>query len=215
MKKLFILVTLILSACSTFETPRYSVTEYTNSAIVARDIKDVNIGDFTGYAFYNAGCKFKGPVATSDDLTFSKYIQRAFVAEFISAHAFNPASPTTLYGRINKLKFASSAGNATGSWDIEITLKSSNGNSRLFTEHYVFPSDLNDATACALTAKAFASATQSLIANIIETPEFMLLVNNKPDKQDFVLAVANSTLFTHRNFLSTLYNDNRELISYW
>jgi len=203
MKKLFVLLPLILSACSTFEISRYSVSEYTNKAIISRGIRDVNIGSFTGYAFFNAGCRLEGPVAASDDMTFSTYIQHAFIAEFITASAYNPSSPITITGRVNKLKFTPSTVNTTGSWDIAISLYSSNGQKYSFTEHYVFPSDTNSATACTKTADAFVSAMQSMIAKIVDTPDFMLLVDNNPKKQEIVLADVNSQLFAHQFLPST------------
>jgi hypothetical protein len=208
MKTLFVLLPLILSACSTFEISRYSVSEYNNKAIVSKGIRDINIGSFTGYAFFNAGCKFEGPVAAADDMTFSTYIRRAFIAEFIKAHAFNSSSPTTITGRVNTLKFTPSTVDTTGSWDIAITLYSSNGRKQSFIEHYVFPSDTNSATACTKTANAFISAMQNLIAKTIDAPDSMFLVDNNPEKRDLVLADANSKLFPHQFFPATENNEN-------
>jgi hypothetical protein len=174
---LVIVFALGLSGCETLVTPRYSVTGDNNVAVKALGVGALGVGEFSGPANFDSNCRALGPVQVTDGITHTQYIRKAFEEEFKIAGIFAPSSPrVTLTGTINKLEFSSSRGLTGGTWEIDMTLRSSNGGSMKVMEHFEFPSGFIATTACKQTAEAFAPAVQNLVGKSVRSPEFRALV---------------------------------------
>jgi hypothetical protein len=171
-----LIVGLLLSACSTYVTPRYSLTADTNIALKSVGASNVAVGSFSGPPNFDSACRAAGPLATPDGMSHAAYIKKALEDELKVGGAYAASSPrVTLSGVVNKLDFSSARAITGGSWNIDLTLSSSNGKSMLASEHYEFESGYGAETACKQTAEAFMPAVQDLIAKIVRAPEFRSL----------------------------------------
>ncbi len=168
---------MLLTACSTYTTPRYSINADTNVALKSLSISNVAVGTFTPPANFDSHCRAAGPLAPPDGMSHTAYFKKALEDELKVAGAHTSTNPTvTLSGTVNKLSFSSSRSLTGGSWDIDVTLQSSNGQSMTANEHYEFESGFIADTACKQTAEAYLPAVQNLIGKIVLSPEFKSLV---------------------------------------
>jgi len=137
----------------------------------------LSVGTFTGPASFDRSCRAAGPLAAPDGISYSEYIRKALADELKVAGAYAEANPRiTLSGVVNRLEFSSSRGLTGGSWDIQISLNSSNGKTLPVAEHYEFESGFVADTACKQTAEAYFPAVQNLIAKAVRSPEFKSLI---------------------------------------
>lgn len=167
----------LLTACSTYTTPRYSINADTNVALKSLGVSNVAIGAFTGPVAFDTSCRAAGPLAPPDGMTHTAYFKKALEDELKVAGAHAAGSPKViLSGSVDKLSFSSSRGLTGGSWDIDVTLRSSNGKSITANEHYEFESGFIADTACKQTAEAYMPAVQNLIGKVVRMPEFKALV---------------------------------------
>ena len=168
---------LMLSACSTFTTPRYSINADTNVALKALGASNIGIGALSGPAAFDNSCRAAGPLAPPDGLSHTEYLRKAFEDELKVAGVHAAANPrVVLTGTVKKLEFSSSRGLTGGSWDIAFDLASSNGKSMSASEYYEFQSGFVADTACKQTAEAYMPAVQNLIKKIVHSAEFKGLV---------------------------------------
>lgn len=162
--------------CSTYTTPRYSINADTNVALKTMGIANVAVGAFTGPRQFDTSCRGAGPLAPPDGITHTAYVKKALEDELKVAGAHAANSPkVTLNGNVNRMEFSSSRGITGGSWDIDLTLTSSNGRSMNVVEHYEFQSGFIADTACKQTAEAFMPTVQNLIGKIVRSSEFKSL----------------------------------------
>jgi hypothetical protein len=167
----------IASGCSTYTTPRYSINADTNVALKSMGISEVAVGAFTGPARFDTACRATGPLAPPDGLTHTTYLRKALEDELKVAGAHTAKNPkTTLTGTVNRLDFSSTRGLTGGSWDVDLTVNSSNGKTMRISEHYEFESGFVADTACKQTAEAYMPAVQNLIGNLIRSADFKLLL---------------------------------------
>lgn len=179
MKKITIAlsVAVLLAGCSTYTTPRYSINADTNVTLKSLGVSNVAIGTFAGPVNFDTGCRAAGPLAPPDGMTHTDYFKKALEDELKVAGAHASGEPNvTLSGAVEKLSFSSSRGLTGGSWDIGVTLSSSNGKTMKATEYYEFQSGFVADTACKQTAEAYMPAVQNLIQKIVRAPEFKTLV---------------------------------------
>jgi hypothetical protein len=170
-------LTLLLGACSTYVTQRYSISADNNMALKASGATNIGVGPFTGPAEFHNACRGAGPLAVSDNMTHTAYIRKALEDELKIAGAFAQGQPrATLSGTVTKLDFSSSRGLTGGYWTIGLSLVSSNGQRLAASEHYEFESGFSAITACKQTAEAFMPAVQNLIGKIVRSSEFKALV---------------------------------------
>lgn len=163
----------LLSACSTYTTPRYAINADTNVALKAIGAANVAVGNFTGPRAFDPSCRAAGPLAPPDGITHTAYLKKALEDELKVAGAHAASTPKViLTGVVNKLEFSSSRGLTGGSWDIDVSLSSSNGKSMAAVEHYEFESGFVADTACKQTAEAYMPTVQNLIGKIVRSPEF-------------------------------------------
>lgn len=168
---------LFLGGCSTFVTPRYSISADTNVAIKGLNLSNIGVGNFTGPKEFNPACRAAGPLAPPDNMTHTGYIRKALEDELKVAGAYaSGEGKVSLSGTVTKLEFSSSRAVTGGSWAIDLTLSSSNGQSMAMSEFYEFQSGFIADTACKQTAEAFMPAVQNLIGKIVRSPQFKGLV---------------------------------------
>jgi hypothetical protein len=174
---LILSLTMFLGACSTFVTPRYSISADTNVALKSLGATNIGIGAFAGPASFDNACRGAGPLASPDNMTHTDYIRKAFEDELKIAGAFAQSQArVTLSGTVTKLEFSSSRGLTGGSWTINMDLASSNGQRMTVNEYYEFESGFIADTACKQTAEAFLSAVQNLIGKFVRSTQFKALV---------------------------------------
>jgi len=171
------LIASTLGGCSTYVTPRYSISADTNVALKSLGVSGVAVGAFSGPANFDNACRGAGPLSPPDGLSHTDYIKRALEDELKVAGAHAAGAPrVTLTGAVSKLEFSSSRGLTGGSWTIDLTLRSSNGASMAASEYYEFHSGFIADTACKQTAEAYFPAVQNLIGTLVKSKEFSALV---------------------------------------
>jgi hypothetical protein len=176
MKKLLIIsaVAMIASGCSTYSATRYSIS--TDNVVALRSLngKTINVGAFTSTVpgQKEIMCRGVGPIKTPDGEPFSSFIRKALLDELKIANIYSASAPVTLTGNLDAIDFSSQSGN----WNINLTVKSSNGKSISTSEVYPFTSSFVGDTACNQTAQAFMPAVQNLVGKVVNSPEFIALV---------------------------------------
>lgn len=165
----------ILSGCSTYSAARYSSNADNVVALRSLNGKVINIGAFSAT---NPGeteimCRGVGPIKTPDGEPFSDFVRKALVDELKFAGAFSAIAPVTLTGNLDAIDFSS----GSGSWNLALTVKSSNGRSMTASEQYAFTTSFYGETACNQTAQALMPAVQNLIGKIVRSSEFVSLMN--------------------------------------
>jgi hypothetical protein len=167
---------MLLSACETPTTQRYSILADNSLAIKSLKASGIGVGAFQPPAEFSETCRALGPLKVADNLTHTGYIQKAFEDELKLAGAFGTPSRVSLNGKINKLEFSSSHGLTGGYWKIDMTLASTNGQSMNVDEYYEFNSGFSAPEACRQTAEAFTRAVQNLVGKTVSDPKFKSLV---------------------------------------
>ncbi|RUO18522.1 hypothetical protein CWE08_11435 [Aliidiomarina iranensis] len=168
------LVVLAASGCSTYSVNRYAVSVDNISSLKTMVNSKINVGDFNaaGESRTSITCRGVGPIKTPDGDSFESFIRKAFVDELKMAEAFDTDAPVTLTGTLDSIDFSSTS----GSWDIAMTINSSNGESLSVSESYSFTSSFYGETACNQTAQALMPAVQNLIGKIVRDENFPELV---------------------------------------
>src|SRR3954469_4816405 len=174
---LLVLFAISLVACSTYTTPRYAINADNSVALKALGTSELSVGTFSGPATFSNACRAAGPLAPPDGMTHTAYIQKAFEDEFKVAGIYAGTAPrATVSGVVNNLAFSSARNLTGGSWDVDLTLSSSNGRSMTVVEHYEFESGFIADTACKQTAEAFFPTVQNLVGKAVRSPDFKALV---------------------------------------
>ena len=175
MNRVFAIATfaLMLAGCETPTTQRYSISPDNDQVIKSLNTTGVGVGPFTGASTFDLNCRAVGALQVPDGLTHVSYIQQAFADELKVAGAFASApSRVTLTGIVNRLDFSSTKGLTHGTWNIDLTLTSSNGKVMKVSEYYEFKSGFTGMEACRNTAEAFLRAVQDLVGKAVGSPEF-------------------------------------------
>jgi hypothetical protein len=169
-----LLLAVVLSGCSTYAAQRYSISVDNVMALRSLDGKTLNVGPFTSaqQGLSEIMCRGVGPIKTPDGEPFTDFIRKALIDELKLANAFSPTAPVTLTGHLNKIDFSS----VGGTWEISLTVRSSNGQSSTVTEHYAYTSSYFGETACNQTAQALMPAVQNLIGKLVRGPELQALL---------------------------------------
>jgi len=167
----------MLGACSTYTTPRYSISADTNVALRALGATGIAVGRFSEPPFFDTSCRAVGPLAPPDGMTHAQYIRKALEDELKIAGVHAVGSPRVLLsGTVKDLDFSSMEAVTAGLWFISVTVTSSNGKSLSASERYGFESGFFAETACKQTAEAFMPAVQNLVGKIVRSPEFETLL---------------------------------------
>ena len=177
MKKILLvsIATLVLSACSTMQPPRYSVSVDNIQKLKSYGGSKVKIASLSDPAKFDAGCRLVGPIEPADGLSLSQFISKAFNDEFKMANIYSE-NGAKITGNVTKVEFSSITGLTSGYWNIGLNLKSSNGQSMTVSNKYTFRSGFDAVTACNATADALSPAVQDLIKAAINHPSFKRLL---------------------------------------
>lgn len=176
MKRLFFIfaMAVLASGCSTYSASRYSIA--TDNVIALRTLngKTINVGAFsaTTPGQKEIMCRGVGPIKTPDGEPFAEFVRKALLDELKMANSYSPTAPVTITGNLDAIDFSSN----NGSWNLALTVKTSNGKSMSVSESYAFTSSFYGETACNQTAQAFMPAVQNLVGKVVRAPEFMALV---------------------------------------
>lgn len=164
----------VISGCSTYSASRYSISTDNVMALRTHNGKAVNIGAFgaTEPGKSEIMCRGVGPIKTPDGEPFAEFVRKALVDELRMANAFSAGAPVTLTGNLDAIDFSSNS----GSWNLSLTVKSSNGRSMSATEAYAYTSSFYGETACNQTAQALMPAVQNLVGKVVRSPEFGSLI---------------------------------------
>jgi hypothetical protein len=174
-KVVLAIIVITVSGCSTYAVNRYSVSTDNVVSLRALNGTKLNIGEFTSSdpSKTEIMCRGVGPIKTPDGQTFENFIKKAFTDELKIAEVYSSSSPVTLSGNLDAIDFSSNSGN----WELELTVKSTNGESISVTENYSYTTSFLGETACNQTAQALVPAVQNLIGKIVRSSEFNSLVN--------------------------------------
>ncbi len=170
----FIVLTVIVSGCSTYSANRYSIAVDNVMALKTLNGTKLNVGTFTASepGKTEIMCRAVGPIKTPDGETFENFIRKGFVDELKLAEVYSSSAPVTLTGNLDSINFSS----ASGTWDLALTVNSSNGNSLSVSENYSYTTSYYGETACNQTAQALMPAIQNLIGKVVRNAEFYRLV---------------------------------------
>lgn len=172
MKKIITAVSLLtLSACSTMQPPRYSISVDNIEAIKTYSGAKAQIASLNQSAAFESNCRLMGPIQPADGLTIPQFITKAFNDEFKMAGVYSREG-VKITGDITKIVFSSISGVTNGYWDIAIQLKSTNGKTLDVNNKYSFKSGFDAITACNATADALSPAIQDLIHAVVSHPDF-------------------------------------------
>lgn len=165
---------IIIAGCSTYAVPRYASNA--DNVVTLRNLggAKISVGQFTAT---KAGereimCRGVGPIKTPDGETFSEFIRKSLLAELKFANIHDDTSNVVLTGHLHSADFSSMG----GTWNLELSLRSSNGRSMQVREQYSYTTSFVGETACNQTAQALMPAVQNLIGRIVGAPEFVALV---------------------------------------
>ena len=166
---------LALGGCSTYAVSRYSPNADNIVALRSLGGKMVNVGPFTATkpGEREIMCRAVGPIKSPDGEAFSDFVRKALVDELKLAGNFSANAPVTLTGNLDAIDYSS----MNGSWNLALTVKSSNGRSMSVSEQYAFTSSWYGETACNQTAQALMPAVQNLVGKIVRSPDFVQLLN--------------------------------------
>lgn len=166
---------LLLSACSTMQPPRYSISVDNVEKLKQLNGAQAHVFDMGMSAKFSQNCRLMGPIEPADGLTIPQFISKAMNDEFKMSGIYSDAG-TEITGDVTKVEFSSVSGLTNGYWDIAVSLKSSNGESMAIEHKYTFKSGFDAITACNATADALTPAVQDLIGAIASDPEFAKLM---------------------------------------
>jgi hypothetical protein len=162
------------SGCSTYSADRYSVSADNVVALRTLGGQTVNIGAFSASSpgQKEISCRAVGPIKTPDGEPFSEFIKKALLDELRIANVYSETAPITITGNLDAIDFSSTS----GTWNLTLTVNSSNGKSMSVSEAYDYTSSFVGETACNQTAQAFVPAVQNLVGKVVRSPEFAELI---------------------------------------
>jgi len=167
-----------MAGCTTtYVASRYSISADNVKTLRTFKGQTVNVGPFSAA---NPGqteikCRGRGgaPIRTPDGEAYEDFVRKAFVDDLTIAEIYSPNATITIMGRLDAIDFSSFA---EASWNIGLTVTSSNGQSFSVFEDYRYPSSLDGAIACNATAQALMPAVQNVIGKVIRHPNFPALL---------------------------------------
>jgi len=166
-----------LAGCSTYAVPRYSINADNVVAMKTTVVNGVGVGQFTQAPIPNESpnqimCRAVGPIKTPDGESFAEFVKAGFISELKIAGVYAPTAPVQLTGQLENIGFSS----VSGTWNLGLTIKSSNGRSMSIAEAYSYTSSYYGETACNQTAQALMPAVQDLLAKVVQSPKFPTLL---------------------------------------
>src|SRR5690625_5667420 len=106
----------------------------------------INVGEFSASAPDKRSiiCLAVLPIKQPECEPFYEYIRKAFLDELRMAEVYSDAAPVTITGNLNSIDFSS----GNGTWNLSLTVNSSNGNSMSVSEEFSYTTSFYGETAC-------------------------------------------------------------------
>ena len=165
----------MLSACSTMQPPRYSVSVDNVQKLKQYQGAQIGVVSLNQSAIFSANCRLMGTIEPADGLSIPQFIAKAINDELKIANIYS-ADGIKLTGDVSRIKFSSITGLTSGYWDIALSLQSSNGNTLSVSNKYNFKSGFDAITACNATADALTHAVQDLLTALFNHYDFEKLI---------------------------------------
>lgn len=167
----------IASGCSTTNSIPYKVSTSNVIAIqqaLESQAKEVSVGNVSMKEGVEESptCRLMGPIKVAPGKTPADYIKDAFIEELFMAQAYSPTSQSQISAQIDEINFSSVS---PASWDIAMTVNSSNSTSYSVSVNYNFDTSWDAYSACKNVADAFGPAVQALLGEVVTHPDFPLL----------------------------------------
>lgn len=167
---------LLLSACSQFHVPPYSVryeTVNTLKQIGKETPVKLTVGSVSGVnqSETTIMCRGVGPIKTGSGNTFGHYMRDALTAELSIADIYLADSSYKIDLDFTEFDFASTSGNWTMGASVSV-----NGSSFPVEINHSFSPSWFGETACDQTAQAMLPATQEFIKKLVSDPGFSAAV---------------------------------------
>ena len=177
MKLLLVVVAVIVfsTGCSTYAASRYSISADNVRTLRTFKGQSLNVGPFSAATPGQTEimCRGVGPIKTPDGEVFEHFVRKAFVDELTIAEIYSSDAPITITGRLDAIDFSSGVG---ATWNIALTVTSSNGQSLSVSEEYQHTSSCYGETACNQTAQALMPAVQNVVGKVVRHPNFPALL---------------------------------------
>lgn len=176
------LAAVFLAGCSTTSTPVQYKASTRNVIQIEEYVRDtgakVKTNEFTAAPGVESSplCRANGPISLGSGKTPAEFIREAFQEELFLAKAYAGNAPVSIGGRIDKLSFSSIS---PASWEIDMTLTSSNGHSLQVENSHRFDTSWDAWSACKNVADAFAPAVQGTLSKAVNDPRFKTLLTAK------------------------------------
>ena len=172
-----VLITLILSGCSTTNSIPYKVSTANVISIqqtLQSQGKKVSIGNIVTAAGVDEHlmCRMMGEVKVAPGKTLPQYVKDAFQEELFAAQVYDPNAPTIINGKITALSFSSVS---PANWIIEMEVSSSASPGYTVSIKYHYNTSWDAYSACKNVADAFGPAVQELLKQVVNHPQFALL----------------------------------------
>lgn len=177
MRKVFpgLALAMALGGCVSITPATYTVSPEVRQSLARYQGEHALVVSMTGPANFDPMCRAVGNVRIENDLSVAQFVQKAFNDELRYAGIAGEGG-AKLTGTLNKVDFSSSAAVVNGYWDLDLTLKSSNGKSMEVPIHYDFSAGFSGITACSNTSQALAQAAQELVRRTAADPRFPTLL---------------------------------------
>ena len=172
-------VAAIISGCSTTNSTPYKAS--TGNVIAIQQSleslgKQVSIGTVSMASGVKESptCRLMGPIKVAPGKSLAQYIKDAFIEELFMAKAYDPTSQSVINTKIESIKFSSFS---PASWDIVMTVSSSNSPGYSVSVNYGFDTSWDAYSACKNVADAFGPVVQELLGKVVTHPQFSSLAN--------------------------------------
>lgn len=176
MKLLFTLsaASLLLSGCIQYRAPVYQPSASTLLHLQSLNGQQVQLGEVSRLPGQvdTKHCRTQGQVKTSGG-DYAAYVERALREELGLAGLLNAQAETSITATLDRMAFSS----WRNSWDMQLTLHSSNGHSYTTQSRYRgHAASLEDDAACHLAAQALPSAVRQLLHDALTHTDFAALL---------------------------------------
>lgn len=168
-------IVVCVSACAPVPSKRFIVDRQSISKSIVLD--NVTVAPFKEPAYIDDNCRAAGKIAPPDRSTFESYIQQALADEIQRVGLPDKMLPkTVLMGELKVLAFTSTSTFSDAWWIIKIKVTSSNGKSLEVGEKYDFKTSFGGYKACQEAADAYTPAVKKVVAKMVGSSEFLLLL---------------------------------------
>ncbi len=175
-----VLVTLVLSGCSTTNSIPYKVSTENLISIqkaLQPQGKKVRIGNVVMAAGVDEHlmCRLEGEGKVAPGKTLPMYIKDALEEELFAAKVYDPKASTIINGKIVAISFSSIV---PANWIIEMEVSSNYSPGYTVSIKYLYNTSWVGSNACQNVADAFGPAVQELLKQVVNHPQFASLAGS-------------------------------------